>query len=219
MPNPERKARAAQRFPLELPLEVTWKGTAGRQVKRSGTIRDISTKGVYFFTDQQPPIGVHPELFVRLPVEGAPGGGPVLRCRTNVLRVEPQGVRKVGVAARIENYQFDLAPRRRQRRSPRLLWRTKVFVAWEDSEGLYNRQPAETEIVNAHGGLIRLNAPLPPQQHLQIIRPQNNESIEARVVWHEELVGGAEVRLGIELDRPNANFWGVRIPGRSRVGL
>lgn len=184
-------------------------------VKQVGTIRDISTQGIYFFTEQKPPKGAQPELVVRLPVEGAPGGGPVLRCHASVIRVESQGMRQVGVAARIKNYQFDLAPPRRQRRSPRLLWRVKVMLAWEDAEGFLYRLPAETEVVNAHGGLIRLGCAQPPREEVQIIRPQSSEAQTARVVWHEEIPGGSEVRLGVELKSPNENFWGLRIPAQS----
>jgi len=99
--------RRAQRFPLQLPLEVKWR-EASQDVQKHGTVRDISANGVFFQFDRalQPESKV--EFYVRLELEGAPGGGVWLHCVGSVVRVEPspENPTGVGVAARIERYRF-----------------------------------------------------------------------------------------------------------------
>lgn len=99
--------RRAQRFPLQLPLEVKWHETSG-DIQKPATIRDISATGIYFLVDRdlQPESKV--EFYVRLDVEGAPGGGVLLHCVGSVVRVEPveEAAERVGIAARIERYRF-----------------------------------------------------------------------------------------------------------------
>lgn len=99
--------RRAQRFPLALPLEVKWQENRG-EVKEAATIRDISATGIYFLFDHDLPPESKVEFYVRLEVEGAPGGSVLLHCIGSVVRVEPvQGEPEhVGVAARIDRYRF-----------------------------------------------------------------------------------------------------------------
>ena len=99
--------RRAQRFPLDLPLEVKWRETSG-DVQKPATLRDISASGIYFVVDRnlQPESKV--EFYVRLHVEGAPAGGVLLHCVGSVVRVDPAATdpNRIGVAARIDRYRF-----------------------------------------------------------------------------------------------------------------
>lgn len=99
--------RRAQRFPLALPLEVKWQENAGA-IQEPATIRDISATGVYFTFDRSLPMDSKVEFYVRLEVEGAPGGSVLLHCVGSVVRVEPtpQDPKRVGVGARIDRYRF-----------------------------------------------------------------------------------------------------------------
>jgi len=103
------------------------------------------------------------------------------------------------------------APQREPRRSPRFLWRTPVFVIWEPQAGMKVREPAETEIVNAHGALLRLSTGLPLGKPLALLNPDSQESIPARVVWRDPEHGN-DLRAGVELETPNQTFWGIYIP-------
>jgi hypothetical protein len=98
-----------------------------------------------------------------------------------------------------------------QRRSPRFLWRTPLLVSWGGPGGLKVREHAETEIVNAHGGLLRLDTLLPIGAHLDLIHPQTNDHQTARVVWGRKGADG-KARAGIELGSPSSTFWGIYIP-------
>ena len=99
--------RRAQRFPLDLPLEVKWKELAGDH-QEAATIRDISASGIYFLVDHDMKPDSKVEFYVKLQVEGAPGGGVLLHCIGSVVRVDPKedDPEHLGVAARIDRYRF-----------------------------------------------------------------------------------------------------------------
>lgn len=97
--------RKAQRFPLELPLTASW-SQRGEEVQEPGTIRDISSSGVYFVVSRDLKPESKLQLSIRLNVEGAPVGGVLLECVGSVVRVESKEADRVGVAARIERYRF-----------------------------------------------------------------------------------------------------------------
>jgi len=107
------------------------------------------------------------------------------------------------------------ASERRVRRSPRLLWRTPVFVIWEPQAGLKVREPSETEVVNAHGALLRLMTKLPLGESLHLLNPQSQESVAARVVWRDK-ESGSDLRAGVELEAPSQTFWGIYVPVQGR---
>ncbi|MFQ5662985.1 MAG: PilZ domain-containing protein [Terriglobia bacterium] len=106
MPGDDER-RKAQRFPLELPLEVKWQGEAA-EVQKPARIRDISANGIYFLVDRNPQPESKIEFYVRLPMEGAPEQGVLLHCVGSIVRIESsQGkAQRVGVGARIDRYRF-----------------------------------------------------------------------------------------------------------------
>lgn len=110
------------------------------------------------------------------------------------------------------------SPEKQQRRSPRVLWRTPVFVIWEPQAGFKVREQAETEIVNAHGALLRLRDALPSCKAVELLNPQSHQSLVARVVWRDPGVGD-EVRMGVELRAPSETFWGLYLPIPSAGGV
>lgn len=105
MPGAER--RRAQRFPLDLPLEVKY-GANGEAVRKPAELQDISASGIYFMVDQSLEPDSKVEFYVRLQMENAPGGSVWLHCIGSVVRVEasPEDPAHVGVAARIDRYRF-----------------------------------------------------------------------------------------------------------------
>jgi len=95
-----------------------------------------------------------------------------------------------------------------------------VLVIWEAGWGLKVRDQAETEVVNAHGALLRLDTALPAGKQIELLEPRSNESKSARVVWSRRELGGV-AQAGVELIMPSETFWGIYIPiedaGVSRV--
>lgn len=99
----------------------------------------------------------------------------------------------------------------RKRRSPRVSWCAPVVVTWEAGGGLKVREKAETEVVNAHGALLRLGTMLPQGRRVDLFDPRSNRSMRARVVCSGPSLG-PPVRAGVELNTPSETFWGIYIP-------
>ncbi len=106
--------------------------------------------------------------------------------------------------------------RSERRRSARVLWRTPVFVVWEPRRGLKLREQAETEVVNAHGALLRLNSAIPSGRSLQLLDPRSQECKAARVVWSNSQPGHRGA-AAVELCSPSESFWGIYIPIQTEV--
>jgi hypothetical protein len=103
-----RERRSARRYDLSLPIVV-------RVVpyKRSepchGRIRDISTYGIYFITDEEFTPGAELELTVALPVGAIQGTKVSIHAHSRVLRAEERiedGTTHTGVAAVIEGIEY-----------------------------------------------------------------------------------------------------------------
>ena len=99
----------------------------------------------------------------------------------------------------------------KRRRSRRLRWRTSILVHWMDPNGVKVREHAKTEVVNAHGALLRLKTLLPLGKPLELIQPRSKQIQAARVVWTQK-DAGQQARAGVELSTPSQNFWGIYIP-------
>ncbi len=95
-----------------------------------------------------------------------------------------------------------------RRRSSRILWRRPVVVIWAAEGEVKQRAHAETEVVNAHGALLRLDTPLPSGKQVELLDPRSNESEAARVVWSRR-VTSTTARAGVELNAPSEMFWGI----------
>jgi hypothetical protein len=80
---------------------------AGGQVRRaSGTMRDISRSGVFFFADFRPEEGTSIQLMLTFPQEVTYGDAVPARCVGKVVRVESNGTEsKIGVAVQIDSYE------------------------------------------------------------------------------------------------------------------
>ncbi len=106
--------RAGQRFPYLLPLSLRQPGTSNDGV---GFTQDLSSRGVFFFTDAALTEGSEIELTLRMPSEITLGESMPVRCRGRILRiVKPAASReaptsgqeeaKIGVAVRLEGYEY-----------------------------------------------------------------------------------------------------------------
>lgn len=102
-------------------------------------------------------------------------------------------------------------PSQDRRRSERVVLRMTVMVIAEDEERKQIQERAETQVVNAHGGLLRLRQHLHVGQSFLLNNPQNSMDMTCRVVRIEE-DGMDFYKVAFEFDRPAPNFWPVVFP-------
>jgi hypothetical protein len=112
--------RAGQRFPYLLPLALRQISPALEGV---GFTQDVSSRGVFFFSDAAVEEGSEIEITIRMPAEITLGESMPVRCRGRVLRVVKPAVvhdaasegqhsetqpsqTKIGVAVRFEGYEY-----------------------------------------------------------------------------------------------------------------
>jgi hypothetical protein len=104
--------RLGQRFPYLLAVSLREPATSLEGV---GVTQDLSSRGVFFFTDIPLAEGAEIELTLRMPSEITLGESMPVRCRARVLRIvrpngNPSGALgaepKIGVAVRLENYEY-----------------------------------------------------------------------------------------------------------------
>jgi hypothetical protein len=122
-PPPVRvERRAGQRFPFLLPVFVR---DVSSGFEARGFTQDISSRGVFFFTDAAFAEGAAIELTLNMPSEITLGDDMRVRCRGSVLRValppdlaqhdpsqpaatlaNPRAETKIGVAVRLHGYEY-----------------------------------------------------------------------------------------------------------------
>ena len=108
--------RVGQRFPYLLPLSLRQPDCSLDGV---GFTQDLSSRGVFFFTDAPLREGAEIELTLRMPSEITLGENMPVRCRGRVLRVVRPAVApapdasasvraetKIGVAVRFAGYEY-----------------------------------------------------------------------------------------------------------------
>jgi PilZ domain len=105
--------RAGQRFPYFLPVSVRQASTSAEGV---GITQDLSSRGVFFLTEVTLTEGSEVELTLQMPSEITLGDSMPVRCRGKVLRIvrpvisapdaSNTGGVKIGVAVRLENYEY-----------------------------------------------------------------------------------------------------------------
>jgi hypothetical protein len=100
---------------------------------------------------------------------------------------------------------------RNRRRSERVVLTMPVIVRIETSEGQRTEQRANTMVVNAHGGLIRLGFELVAGQTVSLINPKTPAEEPCRVVRVENLTAG-DFAVAFEFRRPAPQFWPIVFP-------
>jgi len=95
--------RAAQRFPMRIPLRVRFQSG-----EAPGFTRDISTRGVFFLVEDetQPKINEDVEFIITFPPEITLTTSLRVRCNARVVRSLKAWPDQVGIAAEIHHYQF-----------------------------------------------------------------------------------------------------------------
>jgi len=98
-----------------------------------------------------------------------------------------------------------------RRRSERVVLRMTVLLVAEDEDRKQVQERAETQVVNAHGGLLKLRQHLHVGQSFLLNNPKNGSEMSCRVVRIEE-DGMDFYKVAFEFDRPAPNFWPIVFP-------
>jgi hypothetical protein len=98
-----------------------------------------------------------------------------------------------------------------RRRSERVMLRMSVVVVAEDEDRKQIQEKAETQVVNAHGGLLKMRHHLHVGQSFMLSNPRNSMEISCRVVRTEEQ-GMEFYNVAFEFDRPAPKFWPIVFP-------
>ena len=96
--------REARRFLMSLPMRVLAPEAQSEQLRAS--TRDVSYRGLYFLSETKFEVGSQIDFVLTLPQKVASSGEVDIRCRGQVIRVEAGSNGSVGVAAKIERYEF-----------------------------------------------------------------------------------------------------------------
>jgi hypothetical protein len=107
--------RVGQRFPYLLPVSIR---QTSAELEAAGFTQDLSSRGVFLFTDAPLVEGSEVELTLQMPSEITLGESMRVRCRGHVLRVaRPAGLHqtasgastgetKLGIAVRFQGYEY-----------------------------------------------------------------------------------------------------------------
>lgn len=98
-----------------------------------------------------------------------------------------------------------------RRRSERVVLQMKVTVIAEDVQHRARQEEALTQVVNAHGGLLKLKMDVHVGQPMRLVNPQNKVEQNCRVVRVDE-TGTEFFSVAFEFDHPNPKFWPVVFP-------
>jgi len=96
--------REARRFTMSLPMRVLPPDAEGQEL--SVQTRDVSYRGLYFLADAKFKIGSEIDFVITLPEQVTQSGDVKIRCQGQIVRVEPTENGCVGIAAKIERYEF-----------------------------------------------------------------------------------------------------------------
>jgi PilZ domain len=98
-----------------------------------------------------------------------------------------------------------------RRRSMRVLLSVPIRVRGKTAANEDFEEQTRTLVVNAHGALISLQAPVGANQRLTVEHKATNESRECRVV-HVGTQAAGKIQVGIEFVKPSGLFWQIDFP-------
>ena len=96
--------RIARRFLMSLPMRVF--APAANKKELHASTRDVSYRGLFFLSETKFDVGNEIEFVLTLPQKISSNGEVDIRCRGQVVRVEHGGNGHMGVAVKIERYEF-----------------------------------------------------------------------------------------------------------------
>ena len=104
MAQPQSEKRSNRRFVLDLPIAVKFLDSHTQEA--SGHTRDVSSRGVFFYTESKIDEGTPIEFVMTLPSEITLTDPIRVHCTGKVVRVDGPSAAEQGVAVAIEKYDF-----------------------------------------------------------------------------------------------------------------
>ncbi len=98
-----------------------------------------------------------------------------------------------------------------RRRSERVMLQMRIKVIAEDVQRKPHQEEALTQVVNAHGGLLKMKLEVHVGQPMRLVNPQNKIEQGCRVVRVED-TSSDFFSVAFEFDLPNPKFWPVVFP-------
>ena len=96
--------RRDKRTQLNVPVKIRPQALDAQSTSAavSGVTRDLSTSGIFIYSESALQPGAKLELVMMLPTDLGLGPGGWTLCQASVLRIEDQGGKRVGVAAALD---------------------------------------------------------------------------------------------------------------------
>jgi hypothetical protein len=98
-----------------------------------------------------------------------------------------------------------------RRRSERVMLQVPVVVRVTARDGKKVEEETHTVVVNAHGGLMKLQMEIQTGQPILLINAKTKMQQGCRVVRVETSVGGQSA-VAFEFDQPAPQFWPIVFP-------
>lgn len=102
MPDPTPERRSRQRLTARLPVKVR----PGNGAELDATTRDLSSSGIFLYSDKGLQPGTKIELVITVPASLGLGPGGWALCQASVVRVEEKSDKGVGVAASLDRIEL-----------------------------------------------------------------------------------------------------------------
>lgn len=96
--------REARRFNMTLPMKVLSLDSNAHELK--AYTRDVSYRGLYFLAESEFRLGSSIDFIITLPEQVTRSADVNIRCHGRVVRTESTQNGKMGVAAKIDRYEF-----------------------------------------------------------------------------------------------------------------
>ena len=96
--------REARRFTMTLPMRVLPRDRHNHESQCQ--TRDVSYRGLYFLSDAKFEAGAQIDFVLTLPQQATASADVSIRCQGVIVRVEPTENGRVGIAAKIQHYEF-----------------------------------------------------------------------------------------------------------------
>lgn len=200
--------RIGRKYP-RIPLVARVESLAGGKAL-SGRAVDLSLGGI--LVNAHDTLDLNAEVQVRFDLPG----GRRLAVRGAVVHSTPgvrMGIKFLTLSTddlkAIAEYTERVKPYKR--RSARLSRHFQVVLRWQDWDGNWREEPADTVLVTQHGGMATTAAKLKPGQDAIVRWPEANREAEARVVFRQLCSPESLSELGFEF-LGSENFWGIEFP-------
>lgn len=105
-------------------------------------------------------------------------------------------------------HDYELLTLQKRRRSKRIRARVAITVRVQARNKEILSEDTHSLIVNAHGALILLAAPVGRDQFITVVNPKTGQELLARVTAIGTRMMG-KAQIGIEFIRPAPEFWGI----------